>query len=257
MTIDDIKAILDDSIATLNAGEKMDYKEMLEKFRNSDDEGMNEWAFKIWDTIRTSGKLPLDFDLEDDIELANLLKITALKADNPWPLACAIIIMHNRYRLCDLLDKAFACQELFSILTCSTKLTYKLISEFVFDVAKDTFYTRYFDKSDLDMAASIADGMDILTSGDHNLTDATPRRFMFRLPQHNTLYFELLRSILPPLNWFSQEYPDYDNGGLSTKLLTALMEQAEKCSDRKPALPKLTAFTNYLNVHIAEMARKQ
>ena len=256
MTIDDIKKMLDDNIATFNADKETDFKEMLTTFRNADGDGKRKWALKIWDVIRTSGTLPLNLNSEDDIDLANLLKITAANKDNPWPLACAIIIMHNRYRLCDLLEKSFACQELFSIFTCSTKLMNKLISEFVFNAAQDPFYAKYFDPTDIDKASLIADSMDILAQGDHNLTHKSPRRFMFLLPQRNTLYFELLRSLLPQFKWFSQEYPEYDNGDISPNLLAALIERASNCTDCKPALPKLTAFSNYLNVCIANMSRQ-
>ena len=62
-----------------------------------------------------------------------------------------------------------------------------------------------------------------------------------------TLLFEMIRAILPIIQWLKETYPSLELDGISDEYLSSCQSRANQLEhDRKPALPKYVAFCRYL-----------
>lgn len=129
-------------------------------------------------------------------------------------LTYAIVILHNRYLLSDILEKAFVAHNFIGNWRCCGDMMIAVLAEFIENGIEQTLYAEAFDGADNDPRA---------------------------------LLFELMRAVLPAAEWFRNQYGDVVIEEVPDGLLDSLIAYSQQYgSNRKPALPKFTALSRYL-----------
>lgn len=181
-------------------------------------------ALKLWSYMKKNRYLPEHLESNDDIAIAEMLVNIALENDDVWAYKYALVLLYHRFILSDILEKAFVSRELLSLLVALQNLAMEVEQEFISVAFDDIIYKDAFEEDDKDVWI---------------------------------MHFELIRAILPFIEWFHTEYQEkdeqhgYDIPGVDDATLLALIELANSMHDKKHAQQKFSAFCRYLyeNIH--------
>lgn len=202
--------------------ESIDYfTELYQNYRVADDIQKETTAQDLWQYMKDNQFLPEYFESDDDLDLASMLEHIAVDEEDNLAFKYALILLHHRFMLSDILEKAFVARMLIFFFIVHREMTIELLHDFVAATSNDMIYKSFLDEDDHDV---------------------------------NVLHFELIRAILPVLEWFHNQYPDQEIHGVNSMVFDAYKKLSESMSNKKSALFKLSAFCRYLyeNIHSVE-----
>ena len=181
MKIADIKDIIDETLDSAALPEDTEIRELLARMdaANGDERECAMIAEEICGIIRRSDTVPWNLGSNEDLLLAHTIWVKAANDNDTYLLKYALIVLHNRYMLGDMLEQGFAAEDLMKIFIYCREHVLNLLELFATTAAEDPFYGCFLDKEDMEPA----DG--------------------------NRLYAELIRAVLPSLSWLLENYPDY------------------------------------------------
>ncbi len=213
----DVKDMINETLASAALPEDAEIKELLARMdaANGDERESAKVAEEIAGLLKRIGTVPLNLDSNQDLLLAHTILVKSLNDNDTALLKYALIAMHNRFMLGDMLEQGFAAEALMKIFIHGKEHVMKLLAEFAGTAAEDSFYGRFLDREDMESA----DG--------------------------SRLYAELMRAVLPSLHWLVQTYPDYPCFMTPEEIDNF---QDTVCSGKggKDALPKFSAFCRML-----------
>ena len=178
------------------------------------------YALRLWDYMKKNRYLPEHLESEDDIAIAETLVNIAMEDDDILAYKYAVLLMYHRFILSDILEKAYVARELISFFVICPDMAMNILHEFISNALDDIIYRDAFDGEDKDILI---------------------------------MHTEMIRAILPFVEWLHDEYQDgqgYDIHGVDDSEVLELIERTNSIHDKKPALPKFSAFCRYLHENI-------
>lgn len=217
MEVEDVKNIVDALLA--ETAEAESFERYFKAWENNEcEEGGAHPGEILWQYMRANKFVPENLTSKQDSRLIDLLCNIALYEKDPLPLKYAIVVMHNRYILSDILEKAFMAHDFIRNMRRCNDLMTEVLTDFLINGINEPLYVEAFDE-----------------------TDGNPQ----------TLLYEMLRAVTPAAEWFSRQYDDVEIEEVPSDFLEALIALSRERGERlKPALPKLTALSRYLYAQI-------
>ena len=218
MEVKDVIHILEDiSVDNTNTDT---FNNLYKAYRESGTDS-DVYALRLWDHMEKNQYLPEHLESEDDIAIAETLVNIAMEDDDILAYKYAVLLMYHRFILSDILEKAYVARELISFFVICPDIAMNILQEFISNALDDIIYRDAFDDEDKDISI---------------------------------MYSEMIRAILPFVEWLHEEYQDgqgYDIHGVDDSEVLELIKMTNTIHDKKPAQQKLSAFCRYLyeNIH--------
>jgi len=211
MDVSDVKRILKGILAKseLNSG----FDDIYQQYKKAKGRCKEILAEKLWNYMRINYYIPEYFKSDDDYEIAELLVSFAVKHKDTLALKYFFVLLHHRFMLSDILEKAHTSSMLIFEYLFHIDLMKSILDDFITNGLNDKIYTDYFDNDDNDF---------------------------------EVLLFELIRAILPVIQWSMNNYPMIVPKEIDKETLTEFQEVANSLKDKKPAIPKFSAVCRYL-----------
>lgn len=188
------------------------FDDLYHSYWNAEDK--SEARYALWQYMKAHCFIPESLDSDGDLELASVLERIAVDNDEIQPLKYALVILFHRFILSDILEKAFVAKMLIFFYVYHRSLIKPMADDFIENAMEETIYAPAFDVEDSD---------------------------------DDTLLFELIRAILPIIQWLKKTYPSQEIKGIDDEFLSMCQGIADQLEhERKPALPKYIAFCRYL-----------
>lgn len=188
------------------------FNDLYQSYRYAEDK--SEAGYKLWQYMNAHCFIPENLDSDGDLDLASVLERIAVDNNEVQPLKYSLVILFHRFILSDILEKAFVSKMLIFFYQYHRSQIRPMLNDFIENAMKETIYASAFDVEDSDS---------------------------------ETLLFEMIRAILPIIQWFKRTYPSQELHGISDEYLSLCQNIADKLEhERKPALPKYVAFGRYL-----------
>lgn len=218
MEVKDVINIIDAVIDENNSADT--FNDLYLQYRDADDDKKEIQALQLWEYMKTNNYLPEHFDSDDDLDMASMLEGIALNSGDILAYKYAIVLLYHRFMLSDILEKAFVSRMLLFFFMIHSDLTKFVLQEFISAAFDDIIYKDCLEEDDNDVSI---------------------------------LRFELIRAILPTIEWFHNNYPDQEIHGIDEETLTMFHGLSEDMAEKKHALPKFSAFCRYLyeSIHSA------
>ncbi len=219
MEVADVRKIIE---SVIDENENIStFDQLFRQFSEADAGQETEPAREIWDYMRRNRYLPEHLNAEDDRNLAFRLEEIAVNGPDTEPLKYALVLLHHRFMLSDILEKAFTAKMVLFFLLYNRQLILSILDETIQYMTDDPLYQDCFDPSD---------------------------------QQATTLLMELARAVFPFVTWMQQHYKYDEMPWLEEKIQTLLQNYSEEARKyKKPALTKFTAVCRCLNemIHAA------
>lgn len=213
MEIKDIKNMVDATVKEVETGNMI--KTLLEEFINcaGDNEGMSAAADKIWDYLDKNKYVPEGLNGDEDIQLVDILTIKSDLINDIRPLKYAFVLIYHRFILSDILEKAWMARLMVRIFCINNQKFLKLMQDFIDNGIDDVIYKPSFDENDRN---------------------------------DWTLGLEVIRAVMPFVEWFDSMYPTQGIDGVKEEFLTTLKRHAKNLNDAKESsMPKFSALSRY------------
>lgn len=213
METSDVKRILEHILA--ENGRDKGFDEIYQKYYMVDDQNKKKEIFakQLWNYMKNNKYVPEHFESDDDREIITILEFFAGKHNDPLALKYCLVLLHHRFMLSDILEKAYASNILIYIFLNLQDLMKSILAEFISNGLNDRIYAYFFDDDDRDL---------------------------------ETLLFEMIRAILPIIHWSMENHPMIIAEDIDNEFLANLQEISDSLNGKKPALPKFSALCRYL-----------
>lgn len=188
------------------------FDDLYNNYRNAEDKSGAGYA--LWQYMNMHCFIPENLDSDGDLDLASILERITIEHNESQPLKYSLVILFHRFILSDILEKAFVAKMLIFFYLYHRSQIIPMLDEFIENAMDEIIYASAFDEEDSDS---------------------------------ETLLFEMVRAILPVIQWFKKEYPSQEIPGISDNYLSLCQYKAsQEEHKKKPALPKYVAFSRYL-----------
>ena len=171
MEVKDVINIIDAVIDENNSADT--FNDLYLQYRDADDDKKEIQALQLWEYMKTNNYLPEHFDSDDDLDMASMLERIALDCGDIMAYKYAIVLLYHRFMLSDILEKAFVSRMLLFFFMIHSDLTKFVLQEFISAAFDDIIYKDCLEEDDNDVSI---------------------------------LRFELIRAILPTIEWFHNNY---------------------------------------------------
>lgn len=218
MEASDVKNIISSYLAEHDNYNMFDH--LFQQYMSEREEGKdsNSTAIELWEYMKSSAYIPQHLNSDEDMALARMLTNLSAKEEDPDPLVYAVIILHNRFILSNILERAITSLQIMDILIRRDNLLDVIIDVFYKDVFSDSNENRIYREP-------------------FEENDASPE----------AIRTECMRAVLPYVLWL-HEYAPYilESRGIRIDFLKHLEELIKKVKHQKKALPKFSAVGRYL-----------
>lgn len=211
MEVKDIINIIEGIIAENKSSDT--FNDLYLQYKDANDGEKEIYALRLWDYMKTNKYLPEHFESDDDLDLASMLERISLENNDVLAYKYAIVLLYHRFMLSDILEKAFVSRMLLFFFMVHSDLTELVLQEFISIAFDDVLYK------------------DCLEDDDHDV---------------RILRFELIRAVLPVIEWFHNSYPDQEIYGIDEDTLARLHGLSEDMAEKKQATSKLSVFCRFL-----------
>lgn len=190
-----------------------DFDELYYNYCNNTND-KSDAGYALWQYMYAHNYIPENLDSDCDLDLASLLERIAVEHNEMPPLKYSLVILFHRFILSDILEKAFVAKMLMFFYLYHRLQIRSMLNDFIENAMGDIIYASVFDEEDSDC---------------------------------ELLLFEMIRAILPIIQWFKTTYPSQELYGISDEYISLCQNRANQMEHKKkPALPKYVAFCRYL-----------
>ena len=115
MKTTDVKRILEDILA--ENGRNNSFDEIYQQYCMVKDQNKDKEVFakQLWDYMKNNNYIPEHLESDDDLEIMTILEFFAVKHNDPLALKYCLVLLHHRFMLSDILEKAYASNMLIYI----------------------------------------------------------------------------------------------------------------------------------------------
>lgn len=219
MEVKDVKIILDD---ILSANDHIDkFNTFFEEYRSYEHFIPSDKVHALWKFMWDNNYIPQDLNSDDDMKVVSILSMAATKENEPIAMKYALILLHQRFMLGDMLEKAFVSRKLLKLFFVCHEMIESIISEFIENARYDKLYAMNFDENDWSV---------------------------------ENMWYELVLAFVPAIEWLDKQWSNSDNDELEEimKELSPLYKKRSNMSDKSPLLPKFSAFGQYLYENVSQ-----